>query len=191
MPNNCSCVFHPAHYVRCVPISSSVTLRREYPGCGSIMYASIPITSGTPELRPSICISIRGLSNVIESGVGVVGGPDDHRRSSGITSRAFRNVLTTSGLFYRFAKRHIVTFDRSYVYHACLLHIARVRMYLYVDTRRQGRVSFRYIQIYVCYIILCYSLFLYISISICSRFLDLRVKYIATFSVYCYFLRCT
>lgn len=111
-----------------------------------------------PELRPSICISIRGLGNVIEPGVDVVDGPGDHRRSSGIASRASRNVLTTSGLFYRFAKRHIVTFDRSYVYHAC------VRIYLYADTRRQGRVSIKYIRYILFYITL------YISVSVCPRF---------------------
>lgn len=57
-------------------------------------------------------------------GVGVVGGPGDHRRSSGIASRASRNVLTTT-LFYRFAKRHVVTFDRPYVYRAarCIMRV--------------------------------------------------------------------
>lgn len=76
-----------------------------------------------PELRPfvdSVTLSSRGIG---------VDGSDDRRRSSGITSRACRNVLTTSGLFYRFAERHVVTFDRPYH------HILYVREYLRVYVR--------------------------------------------------------
>jgi len=133
-----------------------------------------------PELRPSICISIRGLGNVIEPSVG---GPDDHRRSSGIASRASRNVLTTNGLFYRFAKRHVVTFDRSFIRVSCVRAAYCACASISACNTRQGRVSFKYI--YSDMFIILFYIILYISLFLFAHAF-LQVKCMTTFSIHCY-----
>jgi hypothetical protein len=110
----CPPILHLAYYLRCT--SSLATLRRSqlriYHGRFDPYYL------WHQSYAHQFAFPIRGLGNVIESGVGVVDGPDDRRQSSGIASRASRNVLTTNRLFYRFAERYVVTFDRPCA-HTC------------------------------------------------------------------------
>jgi len=116
----------PAYYLRCASISSLAMLRKSqlriYHGRFDPYYL------WHQSYAHQFAFPIRGLGNVIESGDGVVDGPDDHRQSSEIASRASRNVLTTNRLFYRFAERYVVTFDRScyYTYNICV-YICKIR----------------------------------------------------------------
>lgn len=136
---------------------------REYPGLRvSIVYAPISITPWHQRATPhqfafpfaySVTLSSRASASS-SAGPVIIG------RSSGIASRTSRNVLTTNGLFYRFAKRQAVTLD-TYIYHIRIVRacISRVCKNNYMPIR-DGRVGlgFEYTRIHVRRIIVYHSL---------------------------------